>query len=154
MIIGVGNGQLCGCMGIESELSEPGHILCSDGCPALTFQQPIRAVASPAIFLHGTLPQEFFNQAIDEFGDAYRDPDHDKRSGHRLGRVQVAFHAHALISKNWTGCSRVHLFWEVKIRGDEEGSFAMPPDSLMPYIEKLRPSCSSNSIGYSSLQIP
>ena len=86
---------------------------------------------------HGALPQELVDQVIDELGHAYQDSDHDKRSDRRLGACK-ALHTCVLTSKNWTGRSRAHLFREVKIRGDEEGSFPMPPDSLMPYIEKLK----------------
>jgi len=86
---------------------------------------------------HRALPQELVDQVIDELCDAYRDADHDKRSDHRLDAYK-ALHACALISKNWTSRSRAHLFREVKIRGDEEGLFAIPPDSIMPYIEKLK----------------
>ena len=115
-----------GVQGIESELSESALI------PLL-----IRAITSPAMPPHGALPQELVDQVVDEFGDAYLDPHHDKRSDHHLDAYQ-ALHVCALISKNWTDRSRAHLFREVKIRGDEEGLFAMPPDSLMPYIEKLK----------------
>jgi len=80
------------------------------------------------------------------FGYAYRDFDHDKSSGHRLDPCE-ALHACAVISKNWAGRSRTHLFREVKIRGDADGLFTMPPNSLIP--------CrwNSNIIGYSPPQI-
>ena len=86
---------------------------------------------------HRTLPQELVDQIIDELGDAFRDPDYTKRSDHRINAYE-ALHACALVSKNWTGRSRAHLFREVKIRGDEDGLCLIPPQSLMPYIEKLR----------------
>ena len=86
---------------------------------------------------HGTLPQELVDQVIDELGDAYRDPDHDKRSEHRIA-ARDALHVCALVSKSWVGRSRTHLFWEVKIRGDEDGLCLIPPQSIMPYVESLK----------------
>ena len=83
------------------------------------------------------LPQELVDQVIDELGDAYRDPDHNKRSDHRVNACQ-ALHACALVSKNWTGRSREHLFKEVKIKGDEDGLCLIPPRSIVLYIEKLK----------------
>jgi len=86
---------------------------------------------------HRTLPQELVDQIIDELGDAYRDPDRGKRSDHRIDACE-ALHACALVSRNWTGRSRAHLCREVKISGDEDCLYLIPPQSLMPYIEKLR----------------
>lgn len=86
---------------------------------------------------HRTLPQELVDQIIDEFGAAYRDPDHGKRSDHRTSACE-ALHACALVSKDWTGRSRMHLFREVKIRGDKDGLCLIPPQPLMPHIEKLK----------------
>ena len=121
--MGIGVIRALGCIHLDS-----------DGRPILNGQS---ALSHPAMSPRGVLPQELVDQVIDEFGDAYRDPDHDKRSDHRLN-ASKALHACALISRNWTGRSRAHLFREVKITGDEEGLFAMPPDLLMPYIEKLK----------------
>ena len=89
------------------------------------------------MLLHKTLPQELIDQVIDELGDAYRNPDHTKRSDHRIN-ARDALHTCALISKNWTDRSRAHLFKEVKIRGDEEGLLPIPPPPIMPYVEKLK----------------
>jgi len=86
---------------------------------------------------HRTLPQELVDQVIDELGDAYRDPDHDKRPDHRIVACE-ALHACALVSKNWTNRSRVHLFRDAKIRGDEDGLCLIPPQSLMPYVTRLK----------------
>ena len=86
---------------------------------------------------HRTLPQELVDKIIDELGDAYWDLDHDKRSGHRIDACK-ALHACTLVSGNWTGRSRAHLFRAVKIRGDGDGLFLIPPKSLMPYIGRLK----------------
>jgi len=80
---------------------------------------------------HGVLPQELVDQIIGDLGDTYRDPDHDKRSNHRIN-------ACSLVSKNWTGRSRGLLFWKVNIEGDENGLFLIPPQPLMPNIQKLK----------------
>ena len=77
--------------------------------------------------LHGELPQGLVDQVIDEFGDAYWDPDHNERSDNRIEACKV-LHACSSISKNWTGRSRAHPFQVVKFRGDGEGLFAVPPD--------------------------
>ena len=79
---------------------------------------------------HRTIPQELIDQVIDELGDAYQDPDDRLNAG-------KALHACALTSKNWTDRSRAYLFRVVEIRGDEEAQFPIPPQSLMPYVEKL-----------------
>jgi len=85
-----------------------------------------------------TLPQELVDKFIDELGDAYRDPDHTKHSNHRITACQT-LHACALVSKNWTDRSRAHLFGDVKIGMDKYGLVSLiPPQSLMPYIKKLR----------------
>ena len=128
----MGNGQFM-CVYRELNRSYPSWPSEVSAVPTI----PMRAIASPAMSPHGGLPQELVDQVIDEFGDAYLDPHHDKRSDHRLGAYK-ALHACAMVSRDWTGRSRAHLFREVKIRGDEEGLFAMPPDSFMPYIEKLK----------------
>lgn len=84
------------------------------------------------------LPQELVDKIIDELGDAYRDPDHIGHSNHRISACQT-LHACALVSKNWTGRSRAHLFRDVKIRIDKDGLVSLiPPQSLMPHIKKLR----------------
>ena len=89
------------------------------------------------MLLDRALPQELVDQVIDEFGVAYRDADHDRYSDHRLNAGRV-LHSCALVSKNWTHRSRIHLFREVKIRGDEEGLFPVPPQSVVSYIEVLK----------------
>ena len=86
---------------------------------------------------HRALPQELVDQIIDELGDAYRDPNHTKRSNHRINACK-ALHACALVSRDWTCRSRTHLCREVKIRGDEKGLCLVPPKSHIPYIEKLK----------------
>ena len=86
---------------------------------------------------HKALPQELIDQVIDELGDAYRDPNHEKRSDHRTS-AHEALHACALISKNWKDRSRTHLFEQVKIKGDEDDFFTIPPQPLMPYVKELK----------------
>ena len=83
------------------------------------------------------LPQELVDKIIDELGKDYQDHDHEKRPGDRLNVVGEALHACALVSKNWTGRSRVHLFKEVTVKPDGVGSFFVPPVAIMPYVTKL-----------------
>ena len=102
--------------------------------------QPSRLTVNtsiPPMPLHGSLLQELVDQVIDEFGDAYQDPDHDKRSGNRLDACK-ALHACSLFSRDWAGRTREHPFQVVKIRGDEECSFAVPPDPSC-YTEDIAP---------------
>ena len=86
---------------------------------------------------HGGLPQELVDQVIDELANACLDPDRDKRSDHHID-AREALHACALVSKNWTGRSRAHLFREVNIKGDDDGLCLLPPPSLMPYVTNLK----------------
>ena len=83
------------------------------------------------------LPQELVDKIIDELGEEYRDPDHKKRPDDLVRVAGEALHACALIAKNWTGRSRVHLFKEVEVRADDIDSSLIPPAALMRYITKL-----------------
>jgi len=100
-------------------------------------RQRSHCVAPPAMPPRRTLPQELVDKVIDELGNAYREPDLIKYSRYRINAGE-ALHVCTLVSRNWTGRSRTHLFKEVKIRGDEGGLFLIPPQSLMPYIKKLK----------------
>ena len=82
----------------------------------------------------GTLPQEIIDKVIDELGEAYRNVEHPDDS---IGVAREALHASALVSKNWTGRSRTHLFSEVKITADASSPLLIPPKSLMPYVKEL-----------------
>jgi len=88
--------------------------------------------------LRSALPQELVDKIIDELGDAYQHPDHTRHSNHRITACQT-LHACSLVSKNWTGRSRAHLFRDVKIKIDKDGLVSLiPPQSLVPHITKLR----------------
>ena len=92
----------------------------------------------------GTLPQELVDEVIDKLGESHRDT-RPKRHifAHGAAREEAheaareALHACTLVSKNWTGRSRAHLFNEVKIRAGASRLFLIPPKSLMRYVTKL-----------------
>lgn len=83
------------------------------------------------------LPQELIDKVIDELGEVYWDVSNKKHPDNRIV-AQKTLHACTLVSKNWTGRSRMHLFKEVKIRADDFGVFPIPPGPLMLYVTKLR----------------
>ena len=80
------------------------------------------------------LPQELIDKIIDELGEAHRDVSPDNH----IDVAHEALHACTLVSKNWTGRSRTHLFKKVTIRADASGKSLIPPESLMPYIAELK----------------
>ena len=84
------------------------------------------------------LPQELVDKILDELGEDYQVPDHKKCPDDHIRVTGEALHACALVSKNWTGRSRAHLFKKVKVRGDDIGSFRIPPETIMPHITKLK----------------
>jgi len=92
------------------------------------------SISSLAMTPHRALPQELVDKVVDELGDAYRDLDRKKRR-RTAGR---ALRACTLVSKNWTGRSRAHLFREITIRADEDDLFLTPPQSLIPHIKRLK----------------
>ena len=99
---------------------------------------PVYHITSHPMPPRRTLPQELVDKIIDELGDAYRDPDHARLSNRRINACQT-LHTCALVSKNWTGRSRAHLFRGIRIRVDKDGLvYLIPPQSLMPHIKKLR----------------
>ena len=92
------------------------------------------SISSLTMTPHRALPQELVDKVIDELGDAYRDLDRKKRR-RTAGRALCAC---TLVSKNWTGRSRAHLFREVTIRADEDDLFLTPPQSLIPHVKRLK----------------
>ena len=82
------------------------------------------------------LPQELIDKIIDEIGDYCRDYNY-KRCGF-VGVERGALHACALVSKNWTGRSRVQLFKEVTAGIGDSSSYPIPPGTIMPFITKLK----------------
>lgn len=86
-----------------------------------------------------SLPQELIDKIIDELAEVYWDV---YRVQHPEDRVVAceALHACSLVSRNWVGRSRTHLFKRVKIRVGalrDSGRSSVPSKSLMPYIAKL-----------------
>ncbi|KAF9779570.1 hypothetical protein BJ322DRAFT_1088199 [Thelephora terrestris] len=83
------------------------------------------------------LPQELVDQIIDKLGEDSRVPHDKKGPNDRVGVAREALHACTLVSKNWTGRSRAHLFNEVEIRSDSIGSLLIPLGTVFPYVKKL-----------------
>ena len=84
------------------------------------------------------LPQELVDKIIDGLGEDHRGSDHKKSPDDPIGVAREALHACALVSKNWTGRSRTHLFNEVEIRVSDPGLFSIPPETVMPYVTTLK----------------
>jgi hypothetical protein len=84
------------------------------------------------------LPQELVDKIIDELGETFRDVDHEKHPDDRDAAARETLHACSLVSSNWTGRCRRHLFKEVEIRADGSGLFSIPPKSLIPLVTRLR----------------
>lgn len=88
------------------------------------------------MYPHRTFPQELVDKIIDELGGAYLDHDSFKRSDYRINAGK-ALHACALVSRRWTGRSRAHLFKEVKVRPHGDDLLPIPPQFLLPYVQRL-----------------
>ena len=84
------------------------------------------------------LPQELVDKIIDDLGKDYQNPAHKKCPDDRISVTRKALHACTLVSKNWTGRSRAHLFKEVKIRPGGIGLFLTPPETVVPYTTGLK----------------
>ena len=83
------------------------------------------------------LPQELVDNIIDELGKDYQDPAHKTYPDDRINVTRKGLHACTLVSKNWTGRSRAHLFEKVKVKLDDTSRFLIPPEAIMPYVTKL-----------------
>jgi len=94
----------------------------------------------------GSFPLQLVNLVAGELVAYRNDP---TWSPHHTGAYE-ALYACALVSKKWAGCSRAHLFKNVKIEVRGEGRpTLLPPRSILPYIKGLELLCSRQSFtGY------
>ncbi|KAF9779557.1 hypothetical protein BJ322DRAFT_1024426 [Thelephora terrestris] len=83
------------------------------------------------------LPQELVDKIIDELGEDYWDPDYKKHSDDRIDVACEALHACTLVSKNWAGRARTHLFKAYKIEAHNFRSLIIPPETVRPYVTEL-----------------
>ena len=97
-------------------------------------------------------PPQVINLVIDQLGDAYLNCHRDSTESIDAWR---ALDKCALVSKKWTGRSRIHLFEEVEIWVPKGQAALTPPPTIIPYIKKLEVSCSEMSWSrYWPVQIP